>query len=70
MAQLKVQQTKSLIGVKPKQRDTIHALGLKRIGHTVIKEDRPEIRGMVQAVRHLVTVETVSDETVSTGEGN
>lgn len=62
MAQLKVQQKKSTIGCKPNQRDTIRALGLKRIGDTVIKEDRPEIRGMVQTVSHLVTVETVSDE--------
>jgi large subunit ribosomal protein L30 len=34
-------------------------LGLKRIGHTVVKEDRPEIRGMVDAVIHLVSVEEV-----------
>ncbi len=62
MAQLKVQQKRSTIGCKPNQRETIRALGLRRIGDTVIKEDRPEIRGMVQTVIHLVTVETVSDE--------
>jgi ribosomal protein L30 len=59
MAQLKVEQIKSTIGTKPKHRATIEALGLKRIGDTVIKEDRPEIRGMVRAVSHLVTVEEV-----------
>jgi large subunit ribosomal protein L30 len=59
MAQLKVQQTKSGIGRKQNQRETLRSLGLKRIGDVVVKEDRPEIRGMVQTVRHLVTVEEV-----------
>ncbi len=59
MAQLKVQQTKSTIGCAKNQRDTIRSLGLKKIGDIVVKEDRPEIRGMVQTVRHLVTVEEV-----------
>ncbi len=56
---LKVTQTKSSIGCKQNQRDTLRSLGLKRIGDEVVKEDRPEVRGMVQAVRHLVTVEEV-----------
>ena len=59
MARLKVQQTRSSIGRKKNQRDTLRSLGLKRIGDVVVKEDRPEIRGMVQTVRHLVTVEEV-----------
>jgi large subunit ribosomal protein L30 len=59
MAQLKVQQMKSAIGRKANQRETLRSLGLKRIGDVVVKEDRPEIRGMVQTVRHLVTVEEV-----------
>jgi large subunit ribosomal protein L30 len=59
MAQLKVQQKKSTIGTKKEHRDTLRSLGLKRIGDVVVKEDRPEIRGMVHAVRHLVTVEEV-----------
>ncbi len=59
MAQLKVTQVKSEIGGKQNQRDTLRSLGLRRIGHTVTKEDRPEIRGMVTTVRHLVTVEEV-----------
>ncbi|MFT4009709.1 MAG: 50S ribosomal protein L30 [Nocardioides sp.] len=59
MAQLKVQQKKGLVGLKRNQRETLRSLGLKRIGDVVVKEDRPEIRGMVQTVRHLVTVEEV-----------
>ena len=57
--QLKVTQVKSVIGGNQTQRDTVRGLGLKRIGDVVVKEDRPEIRGMINAVRHLVTVEEV-----------
>ncbi|WP_018156884.1 50S ribosomal protein L30 [Demetria terragena] len=57
MAQIKVTQTRSQIGGKPQHRETLRSLGLKRIGDTVVKEDRPEFRGMVQTVAHLVTVE-------------
>ena len=56
---LQVKQTKSGIGCKQNQRDTLRSLGLKRINDTVVKEDRPEIRGMVHTVTHLVTVEEV-----------
>ncbi len=59
MARLEVTQTKSVIGGKQNQRDTLRTLGLKRIGDVVVKEDRPEIRGMVRTVRHLVAVEEV-----------
>ena len=59
MARLKVTQTKSGIGGKENQRQTLRTLGLKRINDTVVKEDRPEIRGMVQTVTHLVSVEEV-----------
>ena len=62
MAQLKVQQKRSSIGCKANQRDTLRSLGLRRIGDVVVKEDRPEIRGMVNTVRHLVTVEVVGEE--------
>ena len=58
-ARLKVTQIKSKVSEKQNQRDTLRSLGLKRIGDVVVKEDRPEIRGMVQTVRHLVTVEEV-----------
>lgn len=56
---LKVTQTKSGIGGKQNQRDTLRSLGLKRIGDVVVKEDRPEIRGMIGTVTHLVSVEEV-----------
>jgi large subunit ribosomal protein L30 len=59
MAKLKVTQVRSKIGTKQNHRETLRSLGLKRINDTVIKEDRPEIRGMVHTVRHLVTVEEV-----------
>lgn len=59
MAQLKITQVRSKIGGKQNQRDSLRALGLKRIGHTVIKDDRPEFRGMIRVVQHLVTVEEV-----------
>jgi len=59
MSTLKVTQVKSAIGGKQNQRATLRSLGLKRIGDTVIKEDRPEFRGMVRTVAHLVTVEEV-----------
>lgn len=59
MPRLKVTQTRSGIGGKQNQRDTLRSLGLKRIGDIVVKEDRPEIRGMVDTVTHLVAVEEV-----------
>ena len=59
MAQIKVTQIRSAIGTKPNQRQTLRSLGLKRINDSVVQEDRPEIRGMVATVTHLVTVEEV-----------
>jgi large subunit ribosomal protein L30 len=56
---LKITQTKSGIGYKKNQKETLRSLGLKRMHDTVVKEDRPEIRGMVATVTHLVTVEEV-----------
>ena len=57
--QIKVTQIKSGIGTKPNQRQTLRSLGLKRIHDVVVKEDRPEIRGMIFKVSHLVKVEEV-----------
>ena len=57
---LKVTQIRSGIGGKQNQRDTLRSLGLKRISDVVVKEDRPEIRGMISTVSHLVTVEEVT----------
>ncbi|CAB4769675.1 unannotated protein [freshwater metagenome] len=59
MPRLKVTQVRSKVGYSPQQRDTLRSLGLKRINDVVVKEDRPEIRGMVFAVRHLIKVEEV-----------
>ena len=59
MARLKVTQVRSAIGSKDNQRQTMRSLGLKRVHDTVVKEDRPEIRGMVATVTHLVSVEEV-----------
>jgi large subunit ribosomal protein L30 len=59
MARLKVTQVRSKIGRKANQRESLRSLGLKRINDVVVKEDRPEIRGMIFAVNHLVTVEEV-----------
>ena len=59
MAKLKVTQTRSVIGSKQNQRDTLRSLGLRKINDVVLKEDRPEIRGMIFTVGHLVTVEEV-----------
>ncbi|MFC5330486.1 50S ribosomal protein L30 [Brachybacterium fresconis] len=59
MMQIKVTQVRSEIGGNQSQRATLRGLGLKRIGDTVVQEDRPEIRGMIRAVTHLVTVEEV-----------
>jgi len=59
MARLKITQLRSEIGSKDHQRQTLRSLGLKRVRDVVVKEDRPEIRGMVQTVTHLVAVEEV-----------
>jgi large subunit ribosomal protein L30 len=56
---LVVTQVRSSIGVKPKHRGTLRALGLRRIGATNVLPDRPEIRGMIARVPHLVTVSEV-----------
>jgi large subunit ribosomal protein L30 len=59
MPRLKITQTRSPIGGTHSQRETLRTLGLKRMRDVVVKEDRPEIRGMVHTVSHLVSVEEV-----------
>jgi large subunit ribosomal protein L30 len=59
MSELRVTLIRSRIGTKPKQRGTIRALGLRRIGSTNVLPDRPEIRGMIARVPHLITVEEI-----------
>ena len=62
MSQLKVTQIRSAISTKPKHRGTLRALGLRGIGQTNTLPDRPEIRGMIARVPHLVKVEAVPGE--------
>ncbi len=52
-----VTQVRSAIGTKPKQRGTLRALGLGRIGKSNTLPDRPEIRGMLARVPHLISVQ-------------
>jgi large subunit ribosomal protein L30 len=59
MAQLKVRQVRSAVGGKHNQRETLRTLGLRRIGDESLREDRPEVRGMIKTVSHLVDVEEV-----------
>ena len=61
MTQLKVTQVRSVIDRPKDQKDTIRRLGLHRMHDSVVKDDRPDIRRMIDKVRHLVTVEPVGD---------
>jgi large subunit ribosomal protein L30 len=62
MSKLKITQVKSVISEKQNQRDTLRTLGLKRIGQSVVRDDRPEVLGMIRTVNHLVTVEEVDQQ--------
>jgi large subunit ribosomal protein L30 len=67
---LEITQVRSLIGAKSAQRATVRSLGLRRIRHTVIQPDRPEIRGMLAKVAHLVAVRYVdADEVIDLEPG-
>lgn len=59
MGRIKVTQVNSGIGRKQNQRDTLRSLGLHKIGQSVVKDDKPEFRGMAKTVEHLVTIEEV-----------
>lgn len=56
MAQIKIKQIKSRINCPTVEKRTLDALGLKKMNHTVVKEDNPSIMGMVRRVHHLVEV--------------
>lgn len=58
---LRVTQVRSGIGRKPPQRGTLRALGLGRIGRSRVLDDRPDVRGMLNKVSHLVEVEEVAE---------
>jgi large subunit ribosomal protein L30 len=66
-AKLKVVQVRSGIGTKPAHRGTLRALGLGRIGKSRVLPDRPEIRGMIARVPHLITVEELASAAESGG---
>ena len=59
MRKLKVTQVKSVIDRSKKQKDTMIALGLKKMNQTVVKEANPQIVGMLTKVKHLVNIEEV-----------
>jgi large subunit ribosomal protein L30 len=64
MAKLRIKYVRSAIGRPQDQKDTIRALGLRKLQHTVEHDDNPAIRGMIRKVSHLVQVEEVIHETV------
>ena len=55
-----IKQVRSANGSNAKQRDTLRSLGLRKIGHAVERDDSPQLRGMLHAVRHLIVVEEKS----------
>ncbi|WP_126424809.1 50S ribosomal protein L30 [Brevibacillus marinus] len=59
MAKLQITLKRSLIGRPADQRETVKALGLRKLNHTVVKEDNPAIRGMIFKVKHLVDVNEI-----------
>ena len=61
MAKLRVTQRRSVIDRPKDQKGTVRALGLHRINDSVVAEDRPEIRGMIAKVAHLVEVEEIPE---------
>ncbi len=62
MSKLRITYKKSMIGYSRDQKDTIRALGLRRLNQSVIKPDNPSVRGMVNKVIHMVVVEELTDE--------
>ncbi len=59
MAQIKITQIKSRINTPKVQKETLDALGLHKMHHSVVKEDTPSIRGMIKTVHHLVEVTNI-----------
>ena len=62
MKMLKITLVRSTIDYKYDQKDTVRRLGLKKMHQTVVKEDNPQVRGMIEKVKHLLTVEEVEVE--------
>ena len=61
MTQIRVTYVKSAIGYRQSQKDTIRSLGLRRLNQTVVVDDNPSMRGMVETVRHLVRIDTAEE---------
>lgn len=61
MKKLKITLVRSPIGYKYDQKDTVKRLGLRRMHQTVVKEDNPQIRGMIEKVKHLLVVEEIEE---------
>ncbi|MFY2860134.1 50S ribosomal protein L30 [Mycobacterium sp. THU-M104] len=61
MADLKITQVRGTIGARWKQRESLRTLGLRRIRHSVIREDNAQTRGLIAVVHHLVEVESVPE---------
>ncbi|RJQ31379.1 MAG: 50S ribosomal protein L30 [Peptococcaceae bacterium] len=59
MTNIKIKLVKSVIGRPADQRITVRTLGLKKLNHSVIREDTPQVRGMINKVKHLLKVEEV-----------
>ena len=59
MGRLRITLVKSPIGSQPKHRKTVRSLGLRKMHQTVEKQDDPAIRGMVNAVKHMVRLEEI-----------
>ncbi len=59
MASIKIKLVKSVIGCPVDQRITVRTLGLKKLNHSVVREDTPQVRGMISKVKHLLKVEEV-----------
>jgi large subunit ribosomal protein L30 len=55
--QLKITQVRGIIGARWRQRESLRTLGLRRIRHSVVRDDNPQTRGLIATVRHLVEVE-------------
>jgi large subunit ribosomal protein L30 len=67
MSQLKITQVRGTIGARWKQRQSLRTLGLRRIRHSVIREDNAQTRGLIAVVSHLVTVEPAETQAGGTG---
>ena len=68
MATLRITYSKSAIGYTERQKATIKALGFTRLNQTIERDDTPVIRGMINAVRHLLTVEEVTTQEATAEE--